>query len=182
MQKEIAVLIGGPGTGKSALIESLTQKGYCCYPEISREITLEAQKKGVDQLFLQDPLLFSALLLEGRREQYKKAMAAHNNPVFIDRGIPDIVAYLKYLNMDYPSHFDTACRESRYNRVFVLPPWEAIFESDNERYETFEQAKKIHEHLIRAYSALGYELIEVPEGTVEKRVQFLFEILNVDFE
>ena len=66
MQKEIIVIIGGPGTGKSSIINGLVAKGYCCYPEISREVTLEAQKRGIEQLFLEDPLLFSQMLLDGR--------------------------------------------------------------------------------------------------------------------
>jgi predicted ATPase len=36
VQKEIIIIIGGPGTGKSTLIDGLTSKGFCCYPEISR--------------------------------------------------------------------------------------------------------------------------------------------------
>ena len=74
MQKKIIVIIGGPGTGKSTIIDALIQRGYCCYPEISREITLNAKKEGIDQLFLQDPLLFSKLLFEGRIKQYENAV------------------------------------------------------------------------------------------------------------
>jgi predicted ATPase len=51
-------LIGGPGTGKTTLINALKTKGYNCMEEISRQITLEAQEKGIEQLFLEDPLLF----------------------------------------------------------------------------------------------------------------------------
>ena len=68
MQKEIIVIIGGPGTGKSTIIDGLLTKGYCCYPEISREVTLQAKKEGIDQLFLDNPLLFSEMLLEGRKK------------------------------------------------------------------------------------------------------------------
>jgi predicted ATPase len=73
VQKEIIVIIGGPGTGKSSVINGLIAKGYCCYPEISREVTLEAQKRGIEQLFLEDPLLFSQMLLDGRIKQYTNA-------------------------------------------------------------------------------------------------------------
>ena len=66
MNKEIIVIIGGPGTGKSTIIDGLIDKGFCCYPEISRQVTLEAKKQGIEQLFLENPLLFSELLLEGR--------------------------------------------------------------------------------------------------------------------
>ena len=63
MNKEIVVLIGGPSSGKTTLIEALKEKGHTCYPEISREVIREAQEQGIEQLFLEKPLLFSELLL-----------------------------------------------------------------------------------------------------------------------
>ena len=86
VQKKIKVIIGGPGTGKTSIIDALKARGYCCYPEISREVTMEAKKQGIDQLFLEQPLLFSELLLEGRKKQYqdyKKCIKKHNNQLFI---------------------------------------------------------------------------------------------------
>ncbi len=38
MNKEIVVLIGGPSSGKTTLIDALKGKGHTCYPEISREV------------------------------------------------------------------------------------------------------------------------------------------------
>ena len=58
MEKEIIVLIGGPSSGKTTLINALTQKGYICYPEISREVIRKAQQDGIEQLFLENPLFW----------------------------------------------------------------------------------------------------------------------------
>ena len=85
MNSEIIVLIGGPSSGKSTLINALITKGYACLPEISREIINKAQKEGIDQLFLEQPLLFSEMLLEGRKNQYLEAKNHTDNVVFIDR-------------------------------------------------------------------------------------------------
>ena len=73
MPKEIIVIIGGPGSGKTSIINELISRGYCCYPEISREVTLKAKADGIDQLFLTNPILFSEMLLEGRVNQFKNA-------------------------------------------------------------------------------------------------------------
>jgi len=120
VQKEIIVIIGGPGTGKSTIIDGLIANGYCCYPEISREVTLEAKKQGIEQLFLEKPLLFSELLLEGRKKQFQNASQEPHEIVFIDRGIPDVLAYMHYIGDNYPDYFDAACREHTYSSFFRL--------------------------------------------------------------
>lgn len=178
LKKEIIVITGGPGTGKSTIIDALIEKGYSCYPEISREVTLEAKRQGVDQLFLTEPLLFSQMLLDGRLKQYQNALQETSSLVFIDRGVPDILAYMHFIGDDYPDHFDHSCHECRYSKVFVLPPWEEIYESDEARYENFEQAKVIYEHLKSTYAKYGYALTEVPTGTVEDRIHYILKHLQ----
>ncbi|EHO13929.1 ATP-binding protein [Myroides odoratimimus] len=173
MDTKIILIIGGPGSGKTTLINELTNKGYVCYPEISRAVTKKAQEKGIDQLFLTEPLLFSQLLLEGRIEQHKDAVKESANIVFIDRGIPDVLAYMHYTGDEYPESFDIACKQHLYHQIFLLPPWESIYQSDEQRYENFEQASQIHEHLISTYKNYGYDLIEVPRDTVENRIDFI---------
>ena len=183
MQKEIIVIIGGPGTGKTTIIEGLIADGYCCYPEISREVTMEAKKQGIEQLFLENPLLFSELLLEGRKKQFQKACQETQNVVFLDRGIPDVLAYMHYIGDSYPAHFDACCKEHTYSKIFILPPWEEIYVSDDERYENYEQAKLIYNHLTETYlretyQKYGYELIEVPKGSLKERINFILENVN----
>ena len=59
-----------------------------------------------------------------------------------------------------------------------MPPWEEIYISDNERYENFEQALAIHNHLERTYKALNYSIIEVPTGTVKERADFILKCIK----
>lgn len=178
MNKEIIVLVGGPSSGKTTLIEALKKQGFICYPEISREVIREAQEQGIEQLFLEKPLLFSELLLEGRKKQYQKAVQETSTFVFLDRGIPDILAYMHYIGDAYPPFFDEACKSHLYTKIFMLPPWKEIYVSDAERYETFEQAVLIHKHLEETYRNYGYDLLEIPKDTVENRVAFVLEQID----
>jgi predicted ATPase len=177
LDKEIVVIIGGPGTGKTTIIDQLVSQGYCCYPEISREVTMEAKKQGIEQLFLEKPLLFSELLLEGRKKQFHNALSEPHKIVFLDRGIPDVLAYMHYIGDSYPAFFDQACRDHKYTKIFILPPWEEIYVSDDARYENFEQAKLIQNHLTETYEKYGYNLIEVPRDTVQNRVEYILKSL-----
>ena len=178
MKTQKIALIGGPGTGKTTLINALRTKGYSCMEEISRQITLEAQQKGIEQLFLEDPLMFSEHLLLGRQKQFLAADSLQQEVVFFDRGLPDVVAYLDYLNYSYPDSFKTICSQNTYDKVFILKPWKAIYEQDNERYETFEQALILHDFLVKTYTEYGYSIIETPYGTVEERLNFILNHLN----
>ncbi|MCM5663023.1 AAA family ATPase [Galbibacter mesophilus] len=172
------VITGGPGTGKTTVIDFLKQNGHQCILEISRQVTQEAREKGIEQLFLTDSLLFSKKLLEGRIQQHKDAEKLHGT-VFFDRGVPDVLAYMDYAGDEYPNYFNEACENYRYDLVFLLPPWEEIYRSDSERYENFEQAKKIHQYLKETYEKYDYGLKDVPTGTVEERADFILKNLSL---
>ena len=177
MQKKI-VLIGGPGTGKSSVLDELERRGFICMSEISREITLEARKKGIEQLFLKEPILFSKLLLEGREKQYIDAITHKSDFVFFDRGIPDIHAYTDFTKKDYPDFFKAKSLKFKYDHVFLFKPWKEIFTSDNERYESFEESIIIDTYLQKSYRELNYMIIEVPFDIIEKRTDFILNQLK----
>lgn len=171
------VITGGPGTGKSSVIDELIKRGFTCYKEISRDIILEAQEQGISQLFLTNPLLFSERLLDGRKLQYENAINDPADTVFFDRGIPDIVAYMDFKGENYPSYFLEACRDCIYDYVFILKPWKDIYVTDNERYENFEQVLGIHAHLSRTYQNYNYKLLDVPFDTVLNRADYILKTL-----
>lgn len=178
MNSKKIVITGAPGTGKTSIINELLKRNHICFEEISRQITREAQRKGIDQLFLTDPLLFSNMLLEGRKKQYHDSNKASGPFIFLDRGVPDILAYMDYLKTKYPKDYDNACKNFRYNHVVILKPWQEIYRSDNERYENFNQAREIHHHIVNTYSNYGYDLLEVPFDTVEKRTNYILNTIN----
>lgn len=177
MNTKKIVITGGPGTGKTSIINELLRRDYICLEEISRQVILDAQKQGIDQLFLTKPLLFSDMLLEGRKKQFSEARS-NDQLTFLDRGIPDIVAYMDYLGTKYPERFIEACQNHSYDHVFILAPWQQIYVSDNERYENFDQAVQIHDHLVNAYTSYGYDLHDVPFGSVESRADFILNIVD----
>ncbi len=180
MDTKKIVITGSAGTGKTSVINALKTKGFFCFEEVIRILTLEA-KGEVDPsshisnpiAFANDPLDFNTRLLNGRIEQFKQANSINKELNFFDRGIPDVLAYMDYFNQDYGDLFTKACKEYIYSTVFLLPPWKAIYKTDNERLETFEEAVKIHDHLVITYKKFGYNIIEVPFGTIEERTNYI---------
>lgn len=177
MQTKV-VITGGPGTGKSTVIKYLEDKGYTCMQEVSRQITLNARKKGIEQLFITNPIEFSNQILEERVKQFTQANANSKKLIFFDRGIPDVSAYLDFNHTNIPEHYHQKNKLYKYNYVFLMPPWKNIYSSDNERYENFEQTKIIHKYLKKTYLNLGYTPIKVPKLSIEKRANFILNILS----
>lgn len=164
------LIIGGPGSGKSSVIYAIEQRGHVVHHEISRHVIKQAQEQGIDQLFLTDPLAFSNQLLAGRINQFN---AAKTGVHFYDRGIPDVPAYHLFSGDTIPQEYLDASKVHRYDYIFYLPPWQDIYESDAERYETYEQALEIGHILFSFYKRLHYEPVTVPLTAVEERVDFI---------
>jgi len=172
------LLTGGPGTGKTTVLQHLEKRGHTCFQEVSRSIILEAQQRGIKQLFLTHPDEFNEKLLTGRIQQHIDCDTVGANFVFIDRGLPDIIAYNNYIDVNSSNAVIKATETHRYDFVFVFPPWKKIYKKDNERYETYEEAVKIYEDLKKTYTNLGYEILEVPIDSINTRTNYILNIVE----
>ncbi len=174
------VITGGPGTGKTSVVNLLETSGFYCFHEIVRAMTLDAKKKEDSKSFISNPLafvkdpqLFNKQLLSARLDHFLKASELKEEIVFFDRGLPDVLAYMDYFNQSYTKKYIDVCKCHIYDTVFIFPPWEEIYVQDNERLESFKEALEIHRALEKTYLALGYDIIEVPFGTLSERLTFV---------
>ncbi len=185
MKPKRIVITGGPGTGKTSLVRQLEENGFLCYHEIIRDLTSDAIN-GSDPsdfvtnplAFVDDPFSFNEKILMGRLRQFQEASSATSPIVFFDRGMPDVLAYMDYFQQKYDDEFTNACYINRYDEVVILPPWERIYTSDNERFESFEEASAIHLALLKTYRQFDYTPVIVPTGTVEERLHFVADLLK----
>lgn len=104
---------------------------------------------------------------------------AQASAVFFDRGLPDVIGYLRLVGLPVPAHMERAAEVFRYSpKVFILPPCPEIYEQDRERRQTREEAERTYEAMVMTYRGYGYELLTVPLGPVDERLEFV--IKNID--
>ena len=167
------VITGGPGSGKSTLIDALRAKGLPGMPEAGRAIIQDQVAIGGTALPWADRLAFSELMLAWELRSYREAQAI-DGPVLFDRGVPDVAGYLRLCGLAVGGHVMRAAEICRYRRqVFIAPPWPEIFTQDAERKQSSEEAEATYHALAEAYSSLGYELVALPRVSVAERVAFV---------
>jgi predicted ATPase len=168
------IITGGPGTGKTTLVNELGSRGYVCYDEIARRIITEQLEVGSDAVPWLNLESFSSLVLESMLSQYSTAAAPLSPVAFCDRGVPDIIAYLTASSLSIHQKYYEAIEKGHYERrVFVTPPWKEIYESDRIRTESYETSLLIYAFLLSTYRKLGFELVEIPRISVHERADFV---------
>jgi predicted ATPase len=172
------VITGGPGSGKTSLIDALARAGYARTVEAGRAIIQDQLAIDGPALPWRDPSAFAELMLSWELRSYRMAEAM-SGPVFFDRGVTDLVGYLTLVGQSVPAHIARAAERFRYNRrVFVAPPWPAIYTQDAERKQTPEEAVRTYEAVVAAYTTCGYELVSLPLVSVEERVRFVLDTIG----
>lgn len=172
------VLTGGPGSGKSTLVEALAAEDFQHMPEAGRAIIRDQVLIGGSALPWSDRVTFAELMLSWEMRSYRAAQEL-SGPVLFDRGIPDVVGYLNVCGLPVPSHIMRAAHTFRYHpRVLIAPPWRSIFAQDKERKQSFEEAEATYEALVEVYSSLGYELVALPMAPVPQRVEVVRKIIG----
>ncbi|MCM2473792.1 AAA family ATPase [Rhizobium sp. CG5] len=178
--RDMIVLTGCSGGGKSTLLSALSRKGASVFEEPGRQVVREQIFVNGDALPWKDLGLFVDLTIS--RSIYHMIEACRRpDRAFFDRGIIDQIAGLQVAGIDVPEFHMRAAERFRYRRqVFVLPPWPEIFHNDGERRHAFEDALKNYEGLLHTYRQFGYDLLEVPKETVEMRAEFIIAHLADD--
>ncbi|MGP3999530.1 AAA family ATPase [Streptomyces sp. 8N706] len=173
------VVTGGPGAGKTTLIEQLKERGVASAPEAGRSIIKDQVTIAGRALPWVDPDLFAELMLAQDMRSHQAA-SARSEPVIFDRGVVDVVGYLRLIGHPVPAHVHAAAKTFLYHRrVFIAPPWPEIYEQDTERKQSFEEAVRTYESHVVTYTDYGYELVHLPLAAVEERVRFVLDFLGL---
>ena len=164
------IITGAPSTGKSSLINELSNMGYKCFNEVSRSIIKNEKIEKINK-----DLNFEMEIFKKRKKQYQLAKVLH----FYDRSIVDILAYLNISKIKPPTQILEFLKNNKYEKkVFFLKPWKDIYKKDNQRFEEFKHAEIINYNLEIVYKNLNYNLIEIPKMSIIQRAKYVIKEIN----
>ena len=166
------VITGGPGSGKTTVINLLKARGYTTTIEHARHYidTQLVQGKTVEEV-RQNQQMFQKGVLEMQIRQ--EAALDPGEIVFLDRAIPDALAYYQFLHLKKDEPLQKALEKASYKKVFVLDCLPLV--NDYARREDEVAQKKIQELLLDVYSSLRFPIVRVPVLPPEERVNFILE-------
>lgn len=172
------ILTGGPGGGKSSILKALGDRGYLCVDEVARDLIKQEVAAGGGALPWKDSETFRDNMFREKIKVYESI--DHEGVVFFDRGLIDCLAYSRLIDAKIPEEMDQISRNTRFNKiVFVTPPWKEIYQNDEERKQSFQEAIETYDQIVAAYREYGYETVDLPKVSVEKRIEFILEKLGI---
>lgn len=169
------VIAGGPGSGKSTLLRALAESGEICYEESSRMLIREQLAKSGRLLPWADLWAFAQECSARMQAQLKDS--AQHRLSFFDRGLPDLVGYLKHAGRSAPDSWREVSRAYAAT-VFFAPPWRDIFVNDSERPQTFAEAQALGAHIRRAYEDYSFHVVDLAKSSVAERRRQVLDCLR----
>lgn len=168
------VITGGPSSGKTTTVNLLKERGYITTFEHARHYldTQRLQGKTIAEV-KKTQSEFQLGVLDMQIEQEKQI--APEVLVFLDRAIPDALAYYRFLNLPEDEKLTEALSNVSYKKIFILDCLPLI--KDYARTENEAAQKQIHTLLIDVYGSLGFPIIQVPVLQPEKRVDYILNNL-----
>ena len=95
--------------------------------------------------------------------------------VFLDRALPDALAYYRFLNLPVDERLNDLLKEASYKKILILdfPP----LVNDYARSENAKAQKEIHTLITEVYESLPFPVVYVPVLQPEERVDFILQNL-----
>lgn len=169
------VITGAPGSGKTTTVNLLKARGHTTTIEHARHYidTQRITGKSVEEI-KRNQKEFQLGVLDMQIEQENSL--APDDVVFLDRAIPDALAYYRFLNLSQDEKLHHALSAASYKKIFILDYLPLV--NDYARTEDQAAQKKIHALLTEVYETLPFPIVHVPILSAEERVDFILRNLN----
>ncbi len=159
------VITGAPCAGKTSVILDLARRGYPVVHETARAYIESRQAAGQSLAQIRaNERSFEREIL--RRKIEIEAALPPDRVTFLDRGVPDSIAYFRAADLDAQECF-AAAQAFGYAGVFFLE--RLGLQADTVRIEDDHGAARLEALLYEAYRELGYLPVRIPLRPVEER-------------
>lgn len=168
------VITGAPSSGKTSVIDELVRRGYQTEPEVARDLIEECLQRGmkIEQVRARNDWLQNEIL---RLKLERESKQDPDQLIFLDRGIPDSLTYLRIAGLDL-SAAKTAAQAFRYRAIFIFERLSLV--KDGIRTESDEIAQSIDLALEQDYRDLEYSPIRVPVMSIADRADLILDTLG----
>lgn len=176
------IITGGPGVGKTTLINALKRAGFLTIEEEARKIIKAQIALDGQGVPWKNKELYARLMLDASAETFEEVSnSGVSDPVFFDRGILDTICYMNMETISLPEEVSDITQRCIYNKnVFLLPPWKEIYERDAERKQSWKEAVDTFDRMKETYSDYGYSIILLPKASVVERRNCVIDFLRRD--
>jgi predicted ATPase len=167
MRAPLYVVTGAPGAGKTTLLETLAGRGYRVLREAARELLDEEVRRGgsVD-VSRRDEHDFQRRVLHRKIEV--ESNLDRRSTTFLDRGIPDTVAFFRLHGWNLPAQVASLVRRCDYDAVFLLEALPDVG-ADQARIETAGECDRLEKLLRETYQDVGAPMVILPVAPVSER-------------
>ncbi len=118
----LVVITGGPGAGKTTLINYLHERGYEISREVARAVIEEQQERGGNALPWGDNEAYAGLMTRGSIRAWQPGMGQDPQTGFFDRCLPDTLAHRELYGLpDAPGLTLHIVPHRHPKSVFTLP-------------------------------------------------------------
>jgi predicted ATPase len=164
------VITGGPSSGKTTTVNILKERGY--------KITIEHARHYIDTQRIQGRTVAA---IRANQREFQRGVTAMQieqeasldprEAVFLDRALPDAIAYYRFLDLELDTSLLKAAQAASYKRVFLLDLLPLA--ADYARTEDVAAQRRIHALLYDVYNELGHPVERVPTLSAGERVDYI---------
>ena len=174
-RNRLVVVAGGPGAGKTTLMEHLAGGAVTMHGDAARQITRSRCAAGLS--LRPDTLTFAQSLLAMEIAERDEAIAREGEHLF-ERSVIDAPGMLKGCRGTPVDEIERIVQENPNDLVFLATAWQDIYVDDVERDEGFSHARRVGEQTRQWYKRCGYNPIVLPLADVETRSGFVRSFLD----
>jgi predicted ATPase len=171
------ILTGAPGSGKSAIVLELEQRGEIVVREAAEDIIKLNQAKGIERPWELENFQDQILDLQIQREYRIPRTLGY---AIIDRGILDGLAYLNMESKTAKRINEELGRDSRipYSKTIFLIEQLGTIDKNKVRREDYLEALKLEKKFEGIYQEYGFNIERIPALPVKERADIILKIIG----